>query len=66
MIVDGENGFLVEVENVDDLANRIIDLLTNEEKRRQFSYKSKEEIIKKCDLEIISMQYLNLFLNLKK
>lgn len=46
IIKDGENGFLVEVGNVEQIVDRVKVLLENEELRQQFVEKSRETVSK--------------------
>lgn len=46
IIVDGENGFLVEVGNVEQIVNRVKLLLDDKELRQRFVKKSKETVSK--------------------
>lgn len=46
IIVDGENGFLVEVGNVEQIVNRVKQLLDDKELRQRFVKKSRETVSK--------------------
>ena len=47
IIKDKENGFLVEVNNVNQLANRILDIINNPSIRKSFSFYGKKTISEK-------------------
>ena len=46
IIKDGENGFLVEPKNPEQIAEKILLLLKNEELRKRISRNNEEEVIK--------------------
>ena len=45
-IEDNKNGYIIPIKSPKILANRIMNLLENEEKRKEFGKKSREKIIK--------------------
>lgn len=52
IIKDGENGFLVEPKNPEQIADKVLLLLKNEELRERISKRNKEEV-KKCSWESV-------------
>lgn len=44
LISHGENGYLVQADNIEDISDKILELLENKEKCEQFSRKSKERV----------------------
>lgn len=48
IVVDGENGFLIQVDDECALKKRLMDLIKNEEKRESFSKKSREKAEEWC------------------
>ncbi|WP_165384629.1 glycosyltransferase family 4 protein [Sphingobacterium corticibacterium] len=65
IIVEGENGFLVDVGDVDALANRIIRLIENEPLRVKMGQAAKENS-KRFSEKIIMQKWLDLFHQLQK
>lgn len=59
IVKDGENGFLVEPENIDKLAESLIILILDEEKRKSMGEKS-FEIAKKFSKDEVVDQWVNL------
>ena len=57
LVADSENGYLVEPNNVDEYANRIISLLRNKLIWTQFSHKAIEAAKEHCDIELISEKW---------
>lgn len=60
LINDGKNGYLVEVDNVEQITNTLRKLLSNEKLRNQISLESKK-IIDNHSIEYIFKQYHNYF-----
>ena len=60
IITDGVNGYLVEPENVETLAERICHLIENKELRKNMG-KSASSSVLKYDINIIGQQWNNLF-----
>jgi glycosyltransferase involved in cell wall biosynthesis len=58
-IVDNETGYIVNPYNVDDLADKIIDLLKNPEKARAFGLAGYERVKEKFNLETMTKAYLS-------
>jgi len=65
IISDGENGLLSPPENIDILAEKIIQMIENQQLRMKMSTAAKETS-KKYELNSIIKQWNNLFLSLKK
>lgn len=63
-IIDGETGFLVEVSNVQELAERVKELLENDQLRRSMSKASRLFMEKSFDISSITKQYLCLYRNI--
>jgi len=51
-IMDGKNGFLVRINDFEDLSNKIITLIDNKEIRQQFGEINRPMIIKNADYQI--------------
>jgi trehalose synthase len=48
--MDGKTGFLAEPDDLDDFVEKIIELLTNEDRRRQFSANARQWVAERFDL----------------
>ncbi len=60
-VIDGENGYLVEPKNAQDLAQRMIDLIQMPtEKRREMTLRSRRLAEEKFDVQIVNATYLSL------
>lgn len=60
-VLDGENGYLVEPKNVQDLAQRMTDLIQMPiEKRREMALRSRRLAEDKFDVQIVNSAYLSL------
>lgn len=57
LVADGINGYLIEPNNIDEYANRIISLLRNDPIWAQFSHKAIEAAKEHCDIELVSEQW---------
>jgi len=57
LVTDGVNGYLIEPNNVDEYANRIISLLRNDPMWTQFSHKAIEAAKEHCDIELVSEKW---------
>jgi glycosyltransferase involved in cell wall biosynthesis len=62
ILIDGENGFFVN--NEEDLASKIIDLLENEQRAKKMGLKSRE-IVSNFDWKIIANKIIDEYKNLK-
>lgn len=60
LIVDGENGFLVEVGNYDDLSEKMKVVIDNPLKAKVLGEKAKS-IKQKCDIENVAPQWAEMF-----
>lgn len=60
IVHEGQNGFLIEGEDVNTLANRLADLINNDELRKQMGMKSRE-IALEYDWKNIMAQYKELY-----
>lgn len=63
-VVDGENGFLVEKQNVSQLVERMIWFIENQHYWQEMADKSNELVTKKFDVNKVNEQFLNI-MNLK-
>jgi glycosyltransferase involved in cell wall biosynthesis len=61
LIENGTNGFLVDVDNVDQLAESLILMYKNKQQAHLMGNKSREIIIKKCTFDIIIDKYFNIY-----
>lgn len=66
LITDGENGYLIPVDDDDMLATRLTDLLESTEKRREMGQKAHLTMKEKFNTEVITQQWEQLFLKLIK
>ncbi len=64
IITDGETGFLVPPNQPDLLADRIVALLDDPQKRKSFGTKAKEFVVHHFSEEIILKQYLSFYQNI--
>ena len=62
MVDDGENGYLVQPGNLQDLVNKIKSLLASSDKRREFGVRGRSKIKKKYTWEVIIPQLEKLYL----
>jgi glycosyltransferase involved in cell wall biosynthesis len=60
IINDGEDGFLCKFGNIDEMANKIVYLIENEEKRKSFGMKARENSLRFSE-EVIMRQWKELF-----
>lgn len=51
-ITDGNNGFIVKINDVEDLSNKIITLIDNEDMRKQFGKINRQMIVKNANYHI--------------
>jgi glycosyltransferase involved in cell wall biosynthesis len=63
LILDGENGYLIDCFDIEAMAEKIGDLLQDREKRIRFSQHS-QELFSKLDPEIIADRWMNLLQSL--
>jgi len=61
VISEKNKKILVEPKNINDLANKIIKLIKEEEYRKYIGKKNREKVIEKYDWEIIANNYYNLY-----
>ena len=66
IITHGENGFLIEHNDIEDTAQYIIRMLDDEPARKVMGKANRHKIATLCNLETTSQQYINLFLSLLK
>lgn len=66
VIIDNETGFISQVSDIDDIAQKSITLLTDDEKWNEFSIKAKKYAIKHFSAEQIVKQYENIYQNVLK
>jgi len=60
-IVDQENGFLIKDKQYDDFANQVLELLSNDEIRKEFGNKAKEYVQTHYSWKTIAQNYLKQF-----
>lgn len=58
-LLDGETGFLVEDNDINSLKQKIIYLIDNDEKRKEFSRRSKEHILNIANIDNMYEAFLN-------
>ena len=63
IIIDGQNGILVEAENIHSLANKIEKLIYDVELRDQLGYNART-ILNKLDVNLITKQWIQVFKDL--
>nr|WP_295971644.1 N-acetyl-alpha-D-glucosaminyl L-malate synthase BshA [uncultured Bacillus sp.] len=66
VIIDQETGFICELGDIDDIAQKAVRLLTNEELYRNFSQNAIERVQKKFHCEKIVSQYEEIYYQLLK
>jgi len=66
MVRDKENGFLAELKNSDDLANKIKLILENDTLRKQISESARKIIEKEYSLELQAKRYTDLYKSILK
>jgi glycosyltransferase involved in cell wall biosynthesis len=59
-ILDGQNGFLVEPQDTNEAANKILEILNNDKLRDEFGHKS-IEFAKRLDWSLVIKKYLNIY-----
>ena len=59
LVKDGVNGYLIEPNNTNQHAEKVLSLLQDETLRTQFSQKAIEEAKKLCDIEVVSEKWKN-------
>jgi len=63
VISNGENGFLVNIDDVDDLKNKLEYLIENPKIRGMFGQKGREEAINKYDIKKCVLRYDDIFMS---
>jgi len=66
MIDDNENGFVVEPDKLDDLADRIINYIHSPEKHAEFAQNAREKILGTYHKDIVVEKHVNLYRALMK
>lgn len=61
LVENGENGFLCEMDNVDDFVEKIKILGDNEELRKKIGKTNREKIFKKFSIEQMAKQYVKVY-----
>jgi glycosyltransferase involved in cell wall biosynthesis len=61
LVKDGRTGFLVPAADADALAERIIDLLSDEELTRIMGLSGRKEVEEKYDWKVVAKQYFDLY-----
>jgi len=64
VVIDNENGFLIEPGNKIQLKNRIYELIGNKELTKKFGNRGQQIVREKFDIEIQTQQYISLYKNL--
>ncbi|WP_432509593.1 poly(glycerol-phosphate) alpha-glucosyltransferase [Staphylococcus aureus] len=57
---DNKNGYLIENHNINDIADKILQLVNNDVLAEEFGSKARENIIEKYSTESILEKWLNL------
>ena len=60
IIMDNENGYLIDKKNVNDFAKKILDLISNPEKMNQFGNSGYERYKKNFTGHAMANNYMNL------
>ncbi|RYE23169.1 MAG: glycosyltransferase family 1 protein [Sphingobacteriales bacterium] len=63
LVTDGYNGLLVEPDNVEEIAEKIVYALSNRDVREQLAMRGQETVQKEFDLEVIAKQNLAFYTN---
>lgn len=66
LIVDGEDGYLVEINNPAEIAERLITLIENEHLRSSFSQKAKKKIFSEYGIQNMVENIGNIWINMAK
>ncbi len=61
LIVDGENGSLIDPDNIDEIANKIIELIENKSLQEQYSRKGRETILEKFTIEKSAKDHVDFY-----
>lgn len=61
MVVHGENGFLVESENVDDATQRLIELINNAQLRNAFGMNGRKSVEKNYTIDLMSERMIEIY-----
>jgi len=64
LVIDGENGFIVEHDDVEDLANKIIYLNNNRDLLNVMSAKARAYILKEFPIDKMISEYEYLYIGL--
>ena len=64
MVLNGETGYIVEVEDTKDLTERLVELLSNERKRKAFTKASVERVAQYFDIKGEAATLVTLYKNL--
>lgn len=60
-VIDGENGYLVPVDDPETLAKRVLDLLENESQRRTFGERARELMEQEFAIEVVESKFIDGF-----
>lgn len=60
-VIDGENGYLVPVNDPETLAERVLDLLENKSQRRTFGARARELMEQKFAIEVVESKFIDGF-----
>ena len=63
LVLNAENGYVVSVKNFQELKSSLLDILLNEELRKEFSLACIKRVNAYFTLEIMNLKYLNLYKN---
>ncbi|MFS8631465.1 MAG: glycosyltransferase, partial [Bacillales bacterium] len=64
VIADGENGFICDLGNIEEIAEKALKLLTDERLRKKFSKQAVLAVHKRFRAELIVGQYENVYYQL--
>lgn len=66
VISNGENGFLVKIDDVEDLKNKLAYLIENPNIRSQYGKNGREEVIRQYDIKKCVLSYETIFMSCLK
>jgi len=66
LIVDGQGGFLCEIDNVNDFVEKIRILAKDEKLRKRMGQFNRKRVLKNFTLEVMGKKYINLYKKLAK
>lgn len=66
LIVNGESGLLVPPSNVEQLANGLLEMLSDPEEAKKMGRKAYDSICEKCDITKVGHQYIDMYRQILK